>query len=429
MSITHRIPGLVLTDHEFRVPLDYAAPQGERIKVFAREVVAPAKENEELPWLVFLQGGPGFGAPRPFDRSGWLKRALENYRVLLLDQRGTGRSTPVLPQSLARFSTPQEQGSYLKHFRADSIVRDAEYIRKEILGEDQPWSVLGQSYGGFCTVTYLSLAPTGLREAYLTGGLPPLKVPIQDVYRATYARVIQKNEEYYKYYPEDVQLVHAIIAYLDAHDVRLSNGDRLSPRRFRQLGIAFGASNGFEQVHYLLENAFVEGSNGIEISYFFLRGFENSLAFDTNPIFAILHEAIYCEGSASNWAAQRVLEEFPAFGIFPDRPIFFTGEMIYPWMFTEIGALKPLQEVAEILAHDSNWPPLYDVEVLRRNQVPIAAAVYYNDMYVERSLSKQTASLIKGIKLWITNEHEHSALRLQGEAVFGRLYDMLHGEI
>jgi hypothetical protein len=81
------------------------------------------------------------------------------------------------------------------------------------------------------------------------------------------------------------------------------------------------------------------------------------------------------------------------------------------------------------LAHDSDWPPLYDWAVLRKNQVPVAAAVYYNDMYVERGLSEQTATLVNGIKLWVTNEHEHSALRLHGEAVFERLYNLLHGEL
>ena len=74
MTITHRIPGLVLTDLEFTMPLDYAKPQGETIRVFAREVVAPAKEKEDLPWLIFLQGGPGSTGPRPQDRSGWLRR-------------------------------------------------------------------------------------------------------------------------------------------------------------------------------------------------------------------------------------------------------------------------------------------------------------------------------------------------------------------
>ena len=311
MPITHRIPGLVLKDHQFTVPLDYAKPEGQTITVFAREVVAPVKEGQDLPWLLFLQGGPGSAAPRPQDRSGWLKRALLDYRILLLDQRGTGFSTPVLPQTLARFPSPSAQADYLTHFRADSIVMDAELIRQHLIGIDQPWSVLGQSYGGFCAVTYLGLAPDGLKEVYLTGGLPPLTVPIDDVYRSTYPRVIQKNQAYYDRYPVDISRVHEIVQYLESHDVRLSNGDRLSPRRFQQLGLAFGTSNGFEQVHYLLETAFVEGRNGKEISYFFLRGFENSLAFDTNPIFAILHEAIYCQGIASNWSADRVMAEFP----------------------------------------------------------------------------------------------------------------------
>src|SRR5438105_2345350 len=85
----------------------------------------------------------------------------------MLDQRGTGRSTPVGALS---GMTADEQAEYLTHFRADSIVRDAELIRGE-LGLDR-WSVLGQSFGGFCTLTYLSIAPEGLREAFFTGGVP-----------------------------------------------------------------------------------------------------------------------------------------------------------------------------------------------------------------------------------------------------------------
>ena len=79
----------------------------------------------DLPWLAFFQGGPGFGSPRPEGNSGWIKRALQDYRVLLLDQRGTARSTPINYQTLARFGTSQAQADYLKHFRTDSIVRDA----------------------------------------------------------------------------------------------------------------------------------------------------------------------------------------------------------------------------------------------------------------------------------------------------------------
>ena len=168
--------------------------------MFAREVVAAGKADADLPWLLFLQGGPGFGAQRPQGREGWLDRALEDYRVLLLDQRGTGRSTPATRQTLACLGSAQAQADYLAHFRADSIVLDAELIRRELTG-GAPWSVLGQSFGGFCTVTYLSFAPHGIREAFITGGLPGLSATADDVYRRTYATVAGKNAAHYQRYP------------------------------------------------------------------------------------------------------------------------------------------------------------------------------------------------------------------------------------
>ena len=163
MTSTHRIPGLMLTDREFQIPIDHSQPDGACLTVFAREVVALDKAQANLPWLVFFQGGPGYGAPRPNDATTpvWIGRAVKDYRVLLLDQRGTGRSTPIGYQSLARFQSSQEQADYLKLFRADNIVRDAEWIRQEL--KIDRWSALGQSFGGFCVTSYLSLAPEGLR--------------------------------------------------------------------------------------------------------------------------------------------------------------------------------------------------------------------------------------------------------------------------
>ena len=64
---------------------------------------ASALADGALPCLLYLQGGPGFPSARPtLPPGGWTKAALaKGYRVLLLDQRGTGRSTPVTRQSLA----------------------------------------------------------------------------------------------------------------------------------------------------------------------------------------------------------------------------------------------------------------------------------------------------------------------------------------
>jgi pimeloyl-ACP methyl ester carboxylesterase len=424
----HHIPGLVITNHTFQVPLDYARPDGAHISVFARELIASALEGNNLPMLVFFQGGPGFEAPRPSGNESWWARALKEYRVLMLDQRGTGLSTPVTHQTLARFKTAQEQADYLKHFRADNIIRDAEFIRRELLGADVKWSVLGQSYGGFCITTYLSLAPEGLKEAFITGGIPPALRSADDVYRATYKRVTDKNQLYYQRYPDDVERVREIVDVLERENITLPQGDRLTARRFQQLGLAFGMSDGFERIHYLVEHAFVDGANGRELGYAFLCDFEQSFEFQTNPIFAILHESIYGNGTATAWAAERVRAEYPAFEIRPDQPIFFTGEMIYSWMFDEYRYLQPLKAAADLLAAYADWTPLYDVSVLEKNTVPVAAAVYYNDMYVERTYSEETAQHINGIRLWVTNEYEHNGLRADGVHILDRLMSMVRGE-
>ena len=70
--------GMRVTEHRFALPLDHAAPEGAKIEVFAREVVAEERATDALPWLVFLQGGPGHPAPRPTARTGWIGRALED---------------------------------------------------------------------------------------------------------------------------------------------------------------------------------------------------------------------------------------------------------------------------------------------------------------------------------------------------------------
>ncbi|HEX9028337.1 MAG TPA: alpha/beta fold hydrolase, partial [Anaerolineales bacterium] len=362
----------MLSDHIFRIPLDHSQPQGEQIEVFAREVASTEHAEDNLPWLVFFQGGPGFSSPRPTGNNGWLKRALEDYRVLLLDQRGTGRSTPLTQQTLARFSNAQAMADYLKHFRADAIVEDAEHIRRELLGEGSPWSVLGQSFGGFCVTTYLSFHPGGLREAMFTGGLPPLERGPDEVYRATYRRVIEKNRQFYERYPEDAGRASEIVKFLLQNRITLPTGDPFTARRFQQLGQGFGASDGFESLHYLLEEAFVAGSGGAEPVYGFLREVEAMQSFDTNPLYAILHEPLYCQGQASRWAAQRVLSEYPQFEISPDRPFLFLGEMIFPWMFDEYRQLQPLKEAAMILADTTGWSRLYKPETLRANTVPCA---------------------------------------------------------
>ena len=163
-------------------------------------------------------------------------------------------------------------------------------------------NVLGQSFGGFCAVTYLSLAPEGLREAFITGGLPGLDVTADDVYRVAYPRVAAKNAGHYERYPGDVARARRIARHLRAHDVRLPGGGPLTVENFQVLGRILGMSTGSHTLHYLLEDAFAGG----ELSDVFLRGAESQLTFAAGPLYAILHEACYAQGFATRWSAQRV---------------------------------------------------------------------------------------------------------------------------
>ncbi|WFB10562.1 alpha/beta hydrolase [Streptomyces sp. LX-29] len=413
-------PAYATADHVFTVPLDHARPDGPAIEVFAREVVDRSRAADKLPWLLYLQGGPGGKSPRPYGGSpGWLPHALKTHRVLLLDQRGTGRSTPVTARAAARIADPARLAAYLTHFRADAIVDDAELIRRQLCG-DAPWESLGQSYGGFVTLTYLSRAPQGLKAAYVAGGLPGLDATADDVYARTYPRVRDRGREFRARYPADADRLRRIADLLTATEVRLPDGDRLTARRLRTLGLAFGMGDGFERVHWLLDEAL--DAHG-ELSDTFLQQVMSLTGFTDNPLFAVLQESIFAQGAATCWAADRALSAFPEFTAEAD-PLLLTGEMIYPWMFREITGLRPFADAADILADKADWQPLYDRAALAANQVPLTAVVYHDDMYVDAGLSLATAREVGTTRVWVTNEWEHDGITASGGRVLSRLMDM-----
>ncbi|MCL7367304.1 alpha/beta fold hydrolase [Streptomyces ardesiacus] len=433
MSVSYRQPGVVLTDRRFTVPLDHADPSGETIELYAREAVASDKADKNLPWLLYLQGGPGGKANRFVGRPAWFGRALEEYRVLLLDQRGTGASTPANRQTLPLRGGPAEQADYLAHFRADSIVRDCEAIRPQVTG-GAPWTVLGQSFGGFCTVTYLSLAPEGLDTALITGGLPSLDAHADDVYRAAYPRVERKVAAHYARYPQDVERARRIADHLLTHDVVLPNGYRLTVEAFQSLGIMLGSGEGSHQLHFLLEDAFVRTPGGHELSDAFQEQAQGLLSYAGRPLYALVHEAIYGQDARPTaWSAERVRAEFPRFdaakSLAGDEPLLFTGETIHPWMFDCDPALRPLRETADLLAARTDWTPLYDPARLAANEVPAAAAVYHDDMYVDTAHALTTARAIRGLRTWVTDEFEHDGVRTGGPRVLDRLLALARDEV
>ncbi|HEY3691574.1 MAG TPA: alpha/beta fold hydrolase [Pseudonocardiaceae bacterium] len=406
--------GMVVAEHEVTVPVDHADPSRGQIMVFAREVWDCARAD--LPWLLYLHGGPGHESTRPTwspISPDWLGRALRDYRVVLMDARGTGRSTPIGSAPDAPADLVAER---LALFRADSVVRDAEYVRRAVCG-DQQWTVLGESAGGFALVTYLSIAPEGVREALFAGGLPSVGGSPDEVYRRTHTGMLDRSRRYYARYPTDRDRVARLHEWLAGRDVRLPSGDRLTSPRLRQLGILLGVNGGEEQLHYLLERD--------PTSPAFLHDVTAATPWGTRDIgHVVLHEACWADGYSTGWSAQRTMPtDYDA-----DSTL-FTGEHVYPWMLDPIDGyrdLAPWGQVAEVLA-ERRWPRLYDEGRLRRCTVPCAAVIYADDAYVPADLSGETAGLIPTMTVWEDHEHRHDGLDTDGDHVLDRLIALARG--
>lgn len=430
MRTSTLIDGTQITDHWLEVPLDHRAPDAEAIRIYAREFVAAEaaaqgrQHVESLPWLLYLQGGPGGKGSRPAKLGGWMAEAGKAFRILMLDQRGTGLSTALTRHSLNLRGDAAAQAAYMRHFRADSIVADAEAFRRT-LGL-RSWSVLGQSFGGFCTLSYLSFAPESLDRALIIGGLAPLTGHADRVYRATYAKMRARNYEHFARFPEDREVLDAVFAHLRNHRVQLLDGSTLTPARFQLVGMLLGGNTRADSLHYLLEEAFT-GPDRTALSDTFLAGVGQQLSFAANPMYAVMHESIYGQPAertdgraATGWAAQRVGAEFPEFDAEAASPLLL-GEMILREHLLLDPALAPSLEAADQLAGVEDWEPLYDIDQLRRNRVPTAAALYTDDVYVARELSWETADLVGGISVWETNEFHHDGLGDDGARVFAEL--------
>jgi pimeloyl-ACP methyl ester carboxylesterase len=405
------IAGAVLTDHRIRVPLDHTDDGGDTIEVFAREVAAP--DGRDRPFLVFLQGGPGHEAPRPAggpSMPSWIARALHDYRVLLLDQRGTGRSTPYGkpgPDAAA-------DADRLTHFRADAIVQDAESLRDH-LGV-RTWSLLGQSFGGYCSLHYLCVAPDSLREVFVTGGLPPVGRPVDDVYAATYRTMRTLNERYHRQFPDDRDRLATLLERCDAGDVEGPGGEPVTRRLLRTIGHRLGMGGGAEEVHFLLERD--------PASAAFRHDLTAMLPFDDrNPLYAVLHESSYTDGGITGWSADRVEPDD-----FTGDSDLLTAEHLYPWHFEDDLRLRPYRSVAAILA-DHPWPRLFDAGKLAAIDVPCAAVIYADDPYVDRGFSEETAALIPSLRPWLTNAYLHNGLRVDGARILDRLIALARGTV
>jgi pimeloyl-ACP methyl ester carboxylesterase len=409
-TTVRRLLDLTVEEHTLTVPLVWEDPADTRtIDVFAR--VVTREGGERLPYLVFLQGGPGHEAPRPFHSSAspaWLDEALAHYRVVMLDQRGTGLSSPVGDADLVRGSA--EVAEYLTHLRADSIVRDCEAMRENLGAET--WSVLGQSFGGFTTLAYLSTDADSLADVFITGGLSTVSRHPDEVYALCYDKMRAASERYYSRFPEHRDVMRRLVDLAAAGEIVLPDGEIVSPSRLRSVGSALGTNDGWQTLWSILERD--PASNA------FRHDLMHAMPYGgRNPLYFAFHESSYANGHATRWSAERVE---PA--DFRSDVTLFTGEHIRREWTETVPAFQPWRDVALELA-DFEWPRIYDEVAISASDARGAAAVYVNDAYVPIEYSLETARLLPGIQLWVTSEHEHNGLR--SGPVLTRLIDLAHG--
>lgn len=502
-----------------------ATAPGATLQVKKREMTkrasdyrAFAKLNDAEDCILYLQGGPGFGAPTPItgiglsEQSSWVGAAFSKgfKRVILMDQRGTGRSTTITKQTLEKrfpdlflldghldhvkdtVSTiatveeelascsegEQEQNAdkvraalkeatdYMSLFRADNIVKDAEAIKDVLLfpydvdGDDEkielpprPWgAALGQSFGGFCMMTYLSLISNPPKICLLTGGIAPMLTNVDDVYKALRGRVKERNAKYYDRYPGDVDVVKRIVRRLASNPPKLPSGGVLTPRRFLQIGIGLGGSpSAFASIHSLLASAFISDEDD-DLSRAFLKAMDSEQPFDDHPIYFLMHESIYADSNSdcetTNWSAYRAYEPDNAFDLKTscesecDDPTLLTGEVVFPWMadgdYAELSGFG-MRALAQSLADKNDWGCLYDCDNMRKalsldgtGISKAAAAIYYDDMYVDFDAAikvTRRGNPLENCKVWISNEYQHSGLRDDGAMIFNKLLGMAKGEV
>ena len=192
------------------------------------------------------------------------------------------------------------------------------------------------------------------------------------------------NERYYARYPEDRARVRDDPSAARRRAVPPASGDRLTARRFRQIGLWLGDSAGWELLHHVLELPMDSPGFRHDVGR---RGPFRRGTRCTRPSTS----RRYADGVATRWSADRLLPDEIRDGVA------FTAEHVYPWMFDDYGALRAHKAAAEILA-EHEWPRLFDAAQLAVNEVPVAATIYVDDLYVERAFAEETAAAIRGLR-------------------------------
>ena len=177
------------------VPEDRSKPDGRRIGIFVAVLPANTLSPKPDP-LVILAGGPGQAATSLATFASRLVEVRRTRDVVLIDQRGTGRSAPLacaafvpdedpadaldtdpLPRAVKCVRELSAKGIDVTQYTTEQFVADLEDVRKA-LGYPR-WNLWGGSYGTRAALEYLRSHGDRVRSLVLDGVAPPtLKISL-----------------------------------------------------------------------------------------------------------------------------------------------------------------------------------------------------------------------------------------------------------
>ena len=200
------------------VPEDWSNPKSPTIHIFFYGHNLRGKTP-----IVFFNGGPTSDSHSSFRAFLDARSAAPIWRsapLVFIDQRGTGCS------SLYPEGENDETLNRLKNYGSSSIVRDAEAIRKVLIGQ-KPWKVYGQSFGAWIAHRYVTLAPSSVTRVFAHANALTNN-PIERLSHriAAQDRVLQV---YFRQYPDDRRRFEILHTQLTS-DFCLSNSSQTTRR-------------------------------------------------------------------------------------------------------------------------------------------------------------------------------------------------------
>lgn len=190
-----------------RAPEDWKNPKGKSITIFYYHNTISSNPKP----ILFLNGGPFASYQNRMDALNKQLLKYDNpeapHTFVMMDQRGTGCSTPHLPEN-SDINLQQ-----YKHYGSPAIVQDAEMIRKKLFG-DLPWKIMSQSFGGYLTSRYIQYFPNSVSEVHTYA--PALYEKMSDFFMFRAQAQNKVMRKFLDHYPDDRPKLEAALAKISS---------------------------------------------------------------------------------------------------------------------------------------------------------------------------------------------------------------------